>query len=284
MRVLALAASTFAWPALGADDPGGSLVDPTPLSSRDGPIRTLGDWGQYLNPAAAALIALSEDDPEGAGQLAKGCALTIAATHALKWLFNFTPLGQRPTGGDSGFPSGHTSAAMCAPAFVHARYREARYTLPLAAGGSFVGYSRIWARKHHWRDVLASTALAFAVLHNATERRRDDRDAADRQIAAAQAFGGLGPRGLVGDGRAALHAISPWEPPLAPSRAPGSEPILAIELFGSPHPTPIAAPSLELSGRTEPAYSAVLELGSGSAPPGMLVSTPYVGVFVRAQF
>ena len=185
---IAVATWVVAWPVRAVEpdpDPGAPpapSVDPDatdpdamdPPPSRHGPVRTLGDWGQLANPAIAALIALSEDDSEGLRDLARGCLISVVGTAALKQVFDFTPLGERPSGGEGSFPSGHTSAAMCAPAFLHERYRESRYTAPLLATGGFVAYSRVWARKHHWRDVIASTVLALVVAHNTTERRESD--------------------------------------------------------------------------------------------------------------
>jgi len=165
--------------------------------SRRGPIRTLGDWGQFVNPAAAAAISLSEDDPDGLKQLARGCFYTIAGTSVLKRIFNLTPLGERPDGGDNSFPSGHAAAAMCAPAYLHERYEQTRYTAPLTATGAFVMYSRVWARKHAWHDVLASAALAMAVAHNTTsyrsrERKRPSLTSLSQVPPSAPATGGVG--------------------------------------------------------------------------------------------
>jgi len=179
-------------PATQAADP--QSLDPK-LSSRHGLIRKLGDWGQYANPLGAAIVTLSEDDSEGLRQLARGCLITIAGTSVLKRLFNFTPLGERPSGGGNSFPSGHASAAMCAPAFLHVRYGQARYTVPFAASGSFVAYSRVWALKHHWRDVLASTALSLVVAHNTSDRRDDESDERRRERNAVLANASLAPAG-----------------------------------------------------------------------------------------
>jgi hypothetical protein len=144
--------------------------------SRHGPIRRAGDYGGILNPVAAGVIALSEDDPDGLRQLARGCGVTVAATSLLKLIFDRTWLGERPDGDRRSFPSGHTSGAMCGAAFVHYRYQDNKYTVPLGSVGVFVGYSRMWARKHHLRDVIAGTALAFAVAHNATHHRSGNEE------------------------------------------------------------------------------------------------------------
>jgi len=157
-------------------------------NSRHGPIRKAGDYGMILNPALAGVIALSEDDPDGLRQLARGCGITILATTLLKRAFDLTWLGERPDGDRHSFPSGHTSSAMCAPAFVHSRYQDTRYTAPLLGVGAFVGYSRVWALKHHWRDVVAGTALAMVVAHHATHRRSRDEEGRRRPTPAPLAL------------------------------------------------------------------------------------------------
>ena len=188
LLVLALVAAPLA-SARAADEPVYAVEEPTAPQpapeppddgkpdSRHGPIRRAGDIGMLLNPAAGALIALSEDDPDGLRQLARGCGITVAATSLLKLIFDRTWLGERPDGDRRSFPSGHTSGAMCGAAFVHYRYQENKYTVPLAGVGTFVGYSRMWARKHHLRDVVAGTVLAMAVANNTTHHRsgREER-------------------------------------------------------------------------------------------------------------
>lgn len=242
-----------------AEEPAPAATDPAPAPSpdpdpkdpppsRDGPIRKLGDWGQLANPAIAALIAISEDDSEGLRDLARGCLITVVGTSVLKQVFNFTPLGKRPSGGDDSFPSGHASAAMCAPAFVHERYRETRYTAPLTATGGFVAYSRVWARKHRWRDVLASTALALVVAHNTTERHEDDDD---------EPLGGASAR---------LTGLS------SASAVPSGVQLGLVESVGFRQSDP----------RTPTRITGMLELGSWSGPD--LSSQRYWGVRIQGSF
>jgi len=182
LLALSLIAGPLAAPAapVRAEEPAAAEPSREPgdakPDSRHGPIRKAGDIGMILNPAVAGVIALSEDDPDGLRQLARGCGITVAATSLLKLIFDRTWLGERPDGNRNSFPSGHTSSAMCGAAFVHYRYQDNRYTVPLGAVGAFVGYSRIWARKHHLRDVIAGTALAMVSAHNTTHHRSGNEE------------------------------------------------------------------------------------------------------------
>ena len=58
------------------------------------------------------------------------------------------------------FPSGHTAAAFAGASFIHKRYGLKQALLPYVLA-SFVGYSRIQAKKHYWYDVLAGASIAI---------------------------------------------------------------------------------------------------------------------------
>ena len=60
---------------------------------------------------------------------------------------------------NNSFPSGHTSAAFSGATFIHKRYGFNK-ACPIYIVASFVGYSRVYAEKHYWEDVLAGAILA----------------------------------------------------------------------------------------------------------------------------
>ena len=128
------------------------------LPVRADAIRTAGDYLQIAIPAWALGRATGAGDRQGIGEMGTGLATNLLVTQGLKLVTDQT----RPDGGRLSFPSGHTSAAFQGAAFVHRRYgwEEA---WPLYAGAAFVGYSRVHARRHYWRDVIAGAALGITV-------------------------------------------------------------------------------------------------------------------------
>lgn len=120
-------------------------------------IKKSGDAGQYAVPLAAALISLAHRDYEGMKFYAGSFSATMGAAYAIKPLIN----AKRPISGRMSFPSGHTAAAMGAAAYMQMRYGMA-YGIPCYVLASYVGFSRVYAQKHWFRDVLGATAIAMA--------------------------------------------------------------------------------------------------------------------------
>jgi len=89
---------------------------------------------------------------------------TAFLTHLLKFLFNFTPLGKRPDGDKNSFPSGHTSSAFMGAVFFHLHFGLLISIVPYLLAG-FTGFSRIYAKRHWLRDVIAGALLAFAIVY-----------------------------------------------------------------------------------------------------------------------
>ena len=131
-----------------------------------------GDILQVLTPLAAYGLTFMKGDDEGRRQFYKSFGTTLVATHLLKNTIN----AERPNGGGQSFPSGHTSAAFQGAGFIHARYGlEAAW--PAYAAATFVGYSRVAAKKHHTRDVVAGAALGVATSFLFTRERFAPNDA-----------------------------------------------------------------------------------------------------------
>ncbi len=120
-------------------------------------IKKTGDLGQYIVPAAAACVAGARSDYKGLQYYAS----SFGAIMGLSYLIKPTINAERPNGGSMSFPSGHTAAAMGGAAFLHMRYGWA-YALPSYLLASYVGFSRVYAYKHWFRDVLGATAIAMA--------------------------------------------------------------------------------------------------------------------------
>ncbi len=120
-------------------------------------IKKAGDLGQYVVPVGAACIAAAHTDFKGIQYYASAFGTTMGLAYIIKPTIN----AQRPNGGSMSFPSGHTAAAMGAAAFLHMRYGW-MYGLPSYLMASYVGFSRVYAYKHWFRDVLGATAIAMA--------------------------------------------------------------------------------------------------------------------------
>jgi len=124
-------------------------------SAADG-IETAGDILQYAIPVTAAGLTLTHRDGQGAFQLGESLAVTVGVTYALKYTIN----EQRPDGGGQSMPSGHTSFAFSGAEFMRKRYGW-EYGVPAYAAASFVAYSRVEARRHHVRDVVAGAGIGI---------------------------------------------------------------------------------------------------------------------------
>lgn len=117
-------------------------------------IERAGDVIQITIPVSALLIAFSKDDTQGMKQLLYSVGVSTAATWALKLAIN----SKRPKGGKYSFPSGHTSLAFSGASFLGMRYGMP-YGIPAYAGASFVGYSRVYAKRHYWIDILGGALI-----------------------------------------------------------------------------------------------------------------------------
>ena len=126
-----------------------------PAMARSDTFKSYGDVFRYALPAAAVGLSLGKGDREGLKQFAIDGAVTMGLTVALKYAVN----ERRPNGGKHSFPSGHTSAAFLGAAYIHQRYGW-QLGFPASVLAAAVGVSRVDAKAHHWRDVIASTLIA----------------------------------------------------------------------------------------------------------------------------
>lgn len=125
-------------------------------------LEDIGDILQYALPWAALLAVALQGDKTAAWDWLYAGASTTLLTHLLKFIFNFTPLGRRPNGSGYAFPSGHTSSAFMGAAFFHFQFGIYWAIVPYLLA-ALTGYSRVWAKQHWWRDVIAGAALAITI-------------------------------------------------------------------------------------------------------------------------
>lgn len=122
------------------------------------------DWAHASDAGVGILalwslgVPLAKRDDKGALQAAGSMAAAEAVAQGLKYTFPET----RPDGSDRrSFPSGHTSLSFAAAASIFER-RGPQEGIPAFALASFVGLSRVEAKKHHWYDVVAGAAIGTA--------------------------------------------------------------------------------------------------------------------------
>ncbi|UKA03961.1 phosphatase PAP2 family protein [Photobacterium damselae] len=102
-----------------------------------------------------------KQDDIGVSQAVEGFVYTTATTHLLK---NTIHASRPDNSGNNSFPSGHTSAAAQGAAFLQYRYGW-KYGVPAYLLTGLVGYSRVEADKHYWRDVIAGAAIASGIQY-----------------------------------------------------------------------------------------------------------------------
>ena len=136
------------------------------VEARADAVEHAGDVGAILLPIGSAAGALIAKDHKGLAQLAESCASAMAVTYALKPLVDRT----RPDGGHQSFPSGHATSAFAGAAFLQRRYGWA-LGVPAYAVASYVGYSRVEAKRHCTSDVVAGAAIGIATNLVFTHRR-----------------------------------------------------------------------------------------------------------------
>jgi len=118
-------------------------------------------------PLVAAVVSVVQDDASGVLQLSKSEALTLLSVELLKRTTNKT----RPNGRDDrSFPSGHTAVAFAAAQYMQMRGGW-RYGVPAYLAAAATGYSRVRAKEHYWRDVLAGAAIGIASSYYFTDSR-----------------------------------------------------------------------------------------------------------------
>lgn len=106
-------------------------------------------------PVATLAGVLVEQDWEGLKQGALTAVTTAGATLILKYAIK----EERPDHSNRhSFPSGHTSAAFSTATFLQRRYGW-KFGVPAYAVATYIGWGRVFSKKHHWWDVVAGAAI-----------------------------------------------------------------------------------------------------------------------------
>lgn len=106
-------------------------------------------------PVATLAGVLIERDWEGLKQGALTAATEVGASLILKYAIK----EDRPDYSNTlSFPSGHTGIAFANATFLQRRYGW-KLGVPAYIIAGYVGWGRVYAKKHHWWDVLAGAAI-----------------------------------------------------------------------------------------------------------------------------
>lgn len=134
-------------------------------------IETAGTAVAVALPIAAAGISLMHnDDWDGIYELGASTALTVGTALILKQVVH----ERRPNHSDyQSFPSDTAALAYSSADYLWGRYGW-EWGVPAYAAAMFTGYSRVKAKQHHWYDVAASSAMAFAFNYAVVTRYRDN--------------------------------------------------------------------------------------------------------------
>lgn len=123
-------------------------------------IEISGDILEYAMPSAAFLSTfIWTDDTKPHWQFAKSVGLAVGTVYILKNTIDKPRPDNRPGNMryDS-FPSGHTTSAFMSAAFVERRYGW-KVGIPAYALAGWVGFSRVYAERHDWWDVLGGVVI-----------------------------------------------------------------------------------------------------------------------------
>ena len=127
------------------------------ISNRRKTIRTSGDIGAVLLPVAGLTTILIEKDWQGLKQGIFAGATTLGLTYGLKQIIK----KERPDrSNDHSFPSMHSSVSFTAASFIQRRYGW-KWGIPAYIVSTYVGWSRVYAKRHDWWDVAAGAAIGI---------------------------------------------------------------------------------------------------------------------------
>lgn len=106
-------------------------------------------------PVATLAGVLIEKDWTGLKEGVLTAVTTAGATLILKYAVK----EDRPDHSNMhSFPSGHTSTAFATATFIQRRYGW-KLGVPAYAVATYIGWGRVYAKKHHWWDVVAGAAI-----------------------------------------------------------------------------------------------------------------------------
>ncbi len=134
-------------------------------------IESTGDILQIALPITALTSNLVfKENTAYIWQDIKAFSATVVLTHTFKTLID----KERPNGASDGhaFPSGHTTCAFSGAAILHKRFGW-KIGVPAYLLASYVGWSRINAKRHDLWDVLGGAVLGIGSIHLFSGSKKD---------------------------------------------------------------------------------------------------------------
>ena len=148
-------------------------------------VRTSGDIGAVLLPVAGLTAILINKDWQGLKQGVFSGITTLGVTYALKYAVK----KERPDHSDfHSFPSMHTSVSFAAASFIQRRYGW-KWGAPAYALSAYVGWSRVFGKKHDWWDVVAGAAIGAGSSYIYTRPFMRKHDVVLAPVAAPGTYG-----------------------------------------------------------------------------------------------
>jgi membrane-associated phospholipid phosphatase len=149
--------------------------------------QSLGQDVAVALPIIAGGITFAKEDWIGGAELTVDTATTVGIAYGLKHVIH----EQRPDKSDFHSMPSDTAALAFGPAqYLWDRYGW-EYGVPAYAAATFVAWSRVDAKKHHWYDVAASAGLAFGASKLFTTRYHDQQLSYGVSMMDNGAFGSL---------------------------------------------------------------------------------------------
>jgi membrane-associated phospholipid phosphatase len=130
-----------------------------PSQARADSLKKAGDILQFAIPVYAFGLAMCEENKDGVKQFAYGIISSQVTVHALKQVTQQKRPCFREGDKKNSFPSGHASSAFAGATFIHKRYGFRKAIIPYGAA-ILTGVSRVKAKKHHVRDVVAGALIS----------------------------------------------------------------------------------------------------------------------------
>lgn len=125
-------------------------------------LNAIGDVLQEALPwGALAVLALTGNTQYTVFWLA-AVLITAIVVYIMKRAFNKTAWGVRPDGGPYAFPSSHTSGAFSGAWVLVCVFGWVWGLIPLALA-CLTAFSRVYAKRHRWRDVIASAVVSGVI-------------------------------------------------------------------------------------------------------------------------